>query len=1059
MEERATVNKEKRKAASKEYDTMMPIQDSKLLKSLLKSAAAAGLFLVFLLGLRWFWSEIFYTPQHPSVVQGTLDLRGWDFNDNPSIPLDGEWTFYPSALVNRANETEHTGRFIPVPKRLATAGVEGFDGAYGYGTYKLSILIDPNPDLDLSFWFQEVAASSRVEINGGKPFEVGRVGDSKETYSPSMRTYLLSYETKGVGEIEMYIQTANFDHFTRSGIVRSIRVGAKDAVDTEWWYSIGFQLVTFAILLVHSLYSFILFAFSRREKEFLIFALMLLAAGISVVSSDEIILLNWLPINFTWLVKIRLLSYMWLSVLILALGRIFSERTEKSLTYRIFFASFIVYTLFILFSNVTLVSLSYWLRIMTFYYVAPLAAFVWLTVKMLLERKNDVIYLFLAIVSVLSSVLWGIADYWLQSTTVYYPVDIIMAIITFSAYWFKRYFRNAEENARLNVQLRETDKLKDQFLANTSHELRTPLHGMMNMARSVVEREKPVLGERSVADMELLITVGRRMSHLLDDLLDVTRLQEKRIVLRKEPLSVASIASGVAAMLRFMAEGKPVRLAIEIGDSLPQVLADEKRLVQILFNLLHNALKFTDEGTVTVSATAEGGRVVIRVSDTGAGMDEETRRRVFLPYEQGSRGMNEDGGIGLGLSISKQLVELHGGELTVSSEPGVGSVFRFSLPIADSLTAAPSAPTFRSDLTDIGYLEAAASLLTETSPDSSAFAASSKAFEVGHINILAVDDDTINLKVLVGILANEPYNIVTATSAREALERLGSHTWDLIVADVMMPQMSGYELTEKIRERFSMSELPVLLLTARSGPADIQAGFLAGANDYVTKPVEATELKYRIRALTTLKQSVSERLRMEAAYLQAQIHPHFLFNALNSIMALSDEDTAKMRRLGDAFTSYLRISFDFLNSGKLVELSHELELVRSYLYVEKERFEDKLNVAWEVESNMRLMLPPLTIQPLVENAVRHGIFGQIRGGTVRIRIVRQDGSALIEVSDDGVGMNEDQINRLLDWADRTKGIGLSNTNRRLTQLYGQGLFIRSRPGEGTTVSFRVPDRS
>jgi len=1053
------VNKENRKATSKEYDTMTPIQDSKLLKSLLKSAAVAGLFLAFLLGLRWFWSEIFFTPQHPDVVQGTLDLRGWDFSANPSIPLDGEWTFYPSAFVNRANEAEHASRLISVPERWATAGVEGFDGAYGYGTYKLRILIDPNPDLDLSFWFQEVGASSRVEINGGKPFEVGQIGESKETYVPSMRTYLLSYETKGAEEVELYVQAANFDHFTRSGIVRSIRFGDKDAIDTEWWYSIGFQLVTFAILLVHGLYAFILFLFSRREKEFLIFALLLFAAGITVVSSDEVILLNWLPINYTWLIKIRLLSYMWLSMLILMMGRVFSGRAEKSAVYRIFFGSFVAYTLFILFADVTLVSISYWLRIMTFYYVAPLAAFVWLTVKMMLERKNDVIYLFLAIVSVLSSVLWGIVDYWLQSTTVYYPIDIIAAIISFSAYWFKRYFRNAEENTRLTVQLREADKLKDQFLANTSHELRTPLHGMMNMARSVVEREKPVLGERSVADMELLITVGRRMSHLLDDLLDVTRLQEKRIVLRKEPLSVASIVSGVAAMLRFMVEGKPVRLVTEIGDSLPQVLADEKRLVQILFNLLHNALKFTDEGMVTVSAKAEGAKVVIRVSDTGAGMDEETRRRVFLPYEQGSRGMNEDGGIGLGLSISKQLVELHGGELTVSSEPGVGSVFRFSLPIADSLADAPPALTFRSDLTDRGYLEAAASLLTETSPEPSASASSPQAFEAGHANILAVDDDTINLKVLVGILANEPYNIVTATSAREALELLGSHTWDLIVADVMMPQMSGYELTEKIRERFSMSELPVLLLTARSGPADVQAGFLAGANDYVTKPVEATELKYRIRALTTLKQTVSEQLRLEAAYLQAQIHPHFLFNALNSIMALSDEDTVRMRKLGDAFTSYLRISFDFLNSGKLVELSHELELVRSYLYVEKERFEYKLNIVWEVEPNMRLTLPPLTIQPLVENAVRHGVCGQIQGGTVRIRIVRQDGSALIEVSDDGVGMDDDKLSRLLDWADRTKGIGLSNTNRRLTQLYGQGLFIRSRPGEGTTVSFLVPERS
>ena len=1018
------------------------------------------MFLAFLLGLRWFWSEIFFTPPHPSPVQGTLDLRGWDFKANPSIPLDGEWLFYPSALVDRDNEAEQPDgarRFIPVPARWTKGGADGFDGfdgSYGYGTYKLRILVDPDPDLDLSFWFQEISASSRVQINDGKPAEFGRVGTDKETYVPSMRTYLLSYETKGAGEIELFIQAANFDHFFRGGIARSIRIGAQDAIDTERWYSIGFQLVTFSILLVHALYSFILFAFSRRVKEFLIFTLLLLAACLTIVSSDENLLLNWLPINYTWMVKIRLLSYMWLSMLILMMGRIFSGRTEKSAAYRIFFGSSVVYTLFVLFANVTLVTFSYWLRISTFYYLVPLAGFVWLTVKMLLERKNDVIYLLLAIVSVLSSVIWGIVDYWEESTTVYYPIDIIAALIAFSAFWFKRYFRNAEENARLNVQLREADKLKDQFLANTSHELRTPLHGMINIASNIAEREKSALGRQSLADMNLLITVGRRMSHLLNDLLDVVRLREKRVVLHKKPLSVASIVTGVSAMLRFMAEGKPVRLQIELADSLPDVMADEQRLVQVLFNLLHNALKFTDEGTVTVSAAEENGNVVLRVSDTGAGMDEETRRRAFLPYEQGSRGMNEDGGIGLGLSISKQLVELHGGELTVTSEPGVGSVFRFALPAVRPQTGPDAA---RHEAWE-GYRETAASLLTETLDELPFPTDAPVALEDGNANILAVDDDPVNLKVLAGILAAEPYNVTTVTSGREALERLASGTWDLIVADVMMPQMSGYELTEKIRERFSMSELPVLLLTARSGPADIQAGFHAGANDYVTKPVEATELKSRIRALAALKQSVSERLRMEAAYLQAQIHPHFLFNALNSIMALSDEDPAKMQRLGDAFTSYLRISFDFLNSGKLVALTHELELVSSYLYVEKERFENKLNVAWEVDPDLRLTLPPLTIQPLVENAVRHGVCSQVQGGTVRIRIVRREDGALIEVSDDGVGMTQHKIKGLLDWTSG-KGIRLANTHRRLTQLYGNGLSVSSRPGEGTTVSFIIPKRS
>lgn len=195
----------------------------------------------------------------------------------------------------------------------------------------------------------------------------------------------------------------------------------------------------------------------------------------------------------------------------------------------------------------------------------------------------------------------------------------------------------------------------------------------------------------------------------------------------------------------------------------------------------------------------------------------------------------------------------------------------------------------------------------------------------------------------------------------------------------MMPHMSGYELTQKVRARYSLYELPVLLLTARSQPEDIYTGFYSGANDYVTKPVDAVELKYRIRALTAMKISFNERVRIEAAYLQAQIQPHFLFNTLNSIAALSDMDTKKMQELITAFTSFLRISFDFLNIGELVNLSHELELVESYLYIEQTRFAERISVVWEVDPDINILLPPLSIQPLVENAIKHGLLKRQQG--------------------------------------------------------------------------------
>lgn len=249
----------------------------------------------------------------------------------------------------------------------------------------------------------------------------------------------------------------------------------------------------------------------------------------------------------------------------------------------------------------------------------------------------------------------------------FYPVDLIAALAAFSAYWFRRYFHQSHQNVLLNAQLAESNKLKDRFLANTSHELRTPLHGIMNIAQSVLTRKKHVLDEESQRDMELLIMVSRRMSLMLNDLLDVVRLQDKRIVMNIKVLQVRSLAEGVLDMLRFLTGGTKVELRMSIDEKLPRVYADEERLVQILINLVHNALKYTEQGSVELAAEQVGGDVWIHVTDTGVGMDEALKKRVFMRYEQGAYGQ---GGIGLGLSICKELVELHGSELLLQSQPG-----------------------------------------------------------------------------------------------------------------------------------------------------------------------------------------------------------------------------------------------------------------------------------------------------------------------------------------------------------------------------------------------------
>lgn len=241
----------------------------------------------------------------------------------------------------------------------------------------------------------------------------------------------------------------------------------------------------------------------------------------------------------------------------------------------------------------------------------------------------------------------------------FYPIDILAAIIGFSSYALKQYIRRSNENRLLYEQLVQADKQKDRFLMNTSHELRTPLHGMMSIAQSEYDKKRTASPEEDAGDLELIVRIGRQMSQLLDDLLDLTLLRENRMVLHPAPLSIHIIATGVMDMLRYLTDGKSLTLHVSASASLPRVWADEKRLIQILFNLVHNAVKWTENGSIHVTAEEADGQMLVSVADTGAGMEEEALARIFLPYEQA--GGQDHGGLGLGLSITRQLVELHGG--------------------------------------------------------------------------------------------------------------------------------------------------------------------------------------------------------------------------------------------------------------------------------------------------------------------------------------------------------------------------------------------------------------
>jgi len=1001
--------------------------------------------------VRLLWISFLTTfdyAEKPVAVKGVLDLRGWEFSDYQTLRLDGEWEFFPSQFIegNEQKKPEEQ-TYLQVPKRWDEAFVheESTSDSFRFGTYRLRILLDPKQQQTLGIRINELRTASAVYANGQLVDWAGQPAISVSEHQARNIPYTVKL-TPEQGQVELLIHASN--DAGAGGITKPIRFGTIEAVQFRTMLSISLQLFLLVVFLIHSLYALLLYFLGSRNKGLLYFSLVMICGIFIVVTADDKLLFVWLQLDYEWILKMTYLVYVGAVAFIPPL---FHYLLPAYLNRRIlqgFGGLCSLYALFILCVPAgTILAMSRMLSIVMLLSVIISAYILWKAIR----DKEDIIFLLLACLFVGVNVVWTIVYAILGLEVVHYPFNLIFAVLAFAAYWFRRFFRATTETKQLAEKLQQEDKRKDEFLVNTSHELRNPLHGIINITQAIIEDTDNPLHDEHKKRLDILLHVSKRLTLMLDDLLDVTRLKENTIRLHEKKINLRSIFAGVFDMARLMLDGKPIALKAEIDDSFPSVRGDENRLIQILFNLVHNAIKFTDEGTITIRATAADGFASIQVEDTGVGIEEKALQTIFQPYEQAERNaIRASGGFGLGLHISKQLVELHGGTLSVQSTPGEGSVFTFTLPLAaDSVSMEEiSAPTLMQTSLEV------AAATTDRMPASTETVSSRR-----KAKIIVVDDDSINLNILSKMLESDQYEVSTATSAQQALDILDRKSVDLVISDVMMPHVSGYELTRIIRERFSVLELPVLLLTARNRSQDIVTGFQAGANDYVKKPVDAWDLKARVKALTELKISFDERLRMEGAWLQSQIQPHFLFNTLNSIAALGLEDFTKMQALLEEFSNYLRLSFDFHNSEPVISLHDELALVRSYLYIEKQRFGDRLQVEWDMDPELDFCLPPLTIQPLVENAIKHGLMQRTSGGTLWIHIKDKGEHCEVSIQDNGKGMTEEVRNQLFNQTGHTKkraSVGLRNIERRLKQLYRQGLTIDSLPEQGTTVTFRIP---
>lgn len=997
-------------------------------------------FLLLLICIRIPWLLSAFNEDEAKAQEGIMNLQGWDFDADGILMLNGDWTFYPGQMLEPGEVGTSESETISVPGKWHAYFDENYAEMEKFGTYRLLIQL---PEEHVKRLYQILLPrnliSSRVFANGQLVIDNKMDGSSSANLVRQA-----SFRTNDENEIEILIHFEGNSVAKREGIKKTIRFGDDTSLNTYQNQNVMAQLLIAAISLLSSAYTFLFFIVRKGEVKFLYFSLGTLCLGIATLMDDDKLLLNLIPMEYIASLKILFLAYISIVAFLLLFIKSFLGEYKENRMVKILHGLQVFSALAILLSP-----LRFFSDIALFVFViltSTLGVMAYLIWKLVRLGSKEFIFLMLGAVSAASSFVWGIFKSRNPAELPYFPGDILVAFVALSIFLFLLFTRIRNENKEMALKLQEELKRKDHFLANTAHELKNPLHSLMNIAYSILQKEEGKLSANAENDLGLLVSISRHMSVTLEDLLDAARLDEHAIHLDKRRVNLNKLVSGIVDVLKLTIEHKKIDIDLQIVPDFPEVSADENRLIQILFNLLHNAVKFTEEGTITIRAVKKGSLAVIEVADTGVGMDEETVQNIFQRYTQAET----SSGLGLGLNIARQLTELHGGELTVSTVPGEGSVFAFTLELAEEALDPPT--------TELLKPESGGEVFSaRMDPVYEKIAGLHEPAALSYRpRILIVDDDPINLKVLSNILAEDQYDVESVHNADQAIERISGSEWDVVITDVMMPQVSGYGLTRMIREKFSFLELPVLHLTARGQPEDIYAGFLSGANDYVAKPVDSLELRVRVNALADLKRSINERLRVEGAWLQAQIKPHFLFNTLNTIASLSEIDPERMAGLLEQFGNYLRRSFNPGNLERVVPLAQELELVQSYLYIEQERFSSRLQVEWNVNTEGNIHVPPLSIQTVVENAVQHGVLKNPEGGIVQIIVRGTEKEAVISIVDDGVGIPfEKQKDILTASSVNEKGIGLINTDLRLKQLYGAGLVIESIPGNGTHVSFTV----
>ncbi len=458
-------------------------------------------------------------------------------------------------------------------------------------------------------------------------------------------------------------------------------------------------------------------------------------------------------------------------------------------------------------------------------------------------------------------------DYWTKhsaQTTLFYALIAILVLVSgvlfllLRTFWQHRRHQatlmeqnrllelERDKQKELNQQLNEATQSKLAFFTNVSHDLRTPLTLIAEPVEQVAHASNLTAQQHTL--MQIADKNVRILRRLINQILDFRKYENGKLTLNLEEADIKSLIEDWVEAFRPLARKRDIKLTVKAVGEVPASMAiDVEKMERVVFNLVSNAFKYTpDNGHVTVSYGAEGDALVINVADTGKGIPAEDVDKIFERFYQVDKVRPQ--GSGIGLSLAKAFVELHGGKISVDSEPGEGSEFRVEIPVthvaAKPLTAVSAEATPSGDIAaELADIEPTDADATDDRP------------------LLLVIDDNADMRMLISSLMGDTYRIATAPDGRQGLKAAARYVPDLIICDVMMPVMDGLECCRQLKAEVSTSHIPVLLLTACAMDEQRVEGYDSGADGYLSKPFNEAVLRARCASLVANRKRIRDLWR------------------------------------------------------------------------------------------------------------------------------------------------------------------------------------------------------